>query len=731
MECQQSGNNCNTANVLIRIANLGEHGSYDVSYRLSCIEKALEIEEKRHRKESNHRHLDRCFESLWYFLVTENSESKWLEYLDKAMQMLEEINLDSDKLYGHAHLTIGKRLAEQSPNEAERHLRTAEAVLKKTLKDSSHVVLLQINSSLLKIFLQTNRIQDGIELAKQQRRLIDTMLSKSSVPNAEQLCQVVYLGQFYEASGRRNTAKEMYIDVIARLEEQVDPTDSENDYSMLLLWKIQQRVGDIYLTDGMFCDAEAMLQRIASSVKKTTSQRQLAVTAHHDILWNLAAIFTETGRHEQAYELLDSLINMYEKDRKSIHAHTASCAFLVRGELNRRRFRFNIALQDLKKALKIGETFRGMAIHYAFNTQDSEINYAKIMNTIGLIYEQSNNLELAREYYLCCINTVAAIPPTMEAGTFHQNLADTLKKLGRLHDAMVHYKKSLEIREMLHSDDPVREDIATVLYHIAIVQYTHERPKDASETLEKLILLRRELLKKGGSLQNYCAVFVLKGNCHIFEPGEAQQAKDAYEEAEKAFKIMTEGQPNLDYAGALSSLGYACLILNQWEQAFPKLEQALEMKRVIYEEKDKPEADVALACRFLARALFKHQEYQKALPYFQEALEYFEVNQSADDETQCVLHIALCYGGLKNLVSALETFRKVEELCVRKSVSDSIRLGIHKTMADTFTEEEYGDRSKVLYHLKEVEAIFKRIKRSETQEEELIEVQAKILSLEF
>ena len=155
------------------------------------------------------------------------------------------------------------------------------------------------------------------------------------------------------------------------------------------------------------------------------------------------------------------------------------------------------------------------------------------------------------------------------------------------------------------------------------------------------------------------------------------------------------------------------------------------MKRVIYEEKAKPEREVALACCLLARALFEHQEYEKALPYFQEALEYFEVNQSADDETECVLHIALCYGGLKNLVRALETFRKVEQLSVRKSVSDNIRLDIHKTLADTFTQEEYGDKSKVLYHLKEAEGIFKRIKRSETQEEALIEVQAKILSVEF
>ncbi|CAB3996750.1 PREDICTED: uncharacterized protein LOC109474323 [Paramuricea clavata] len=436
MERQQSGHSCNTANVLIRIAKLGEYCSYDVSYRLSCIAKALEIKAKCHGNESNHRHLAKCFESLWYFLITENRESKWLEYLNKAMQMLEEINLDSDKFYGYAHLTIGNILGKQSPSKAEKLLRTADGFLKKTLKDSSHVALLQINSSLLKIFLQTKRIDDGFELAKQQRRLINILLSKPSVPNVEQLCQVVHLAEFYEASGRRNTAKNMYIDLIARLEEQDGTTEPEKDYLMLLLWKIQQRVVEIFQNDEMFCDAEAMLQRIASSVKKTSSQRQFVVKVHHYTLWNLAAIFTETGRHEQAYELLDGLINMYEKDPKSIDAYTASCAFRIRGELNRRLLRFNLALQDLKKSLKLAETFRGTATRDDLLTQNSETYYAKIMNTIGLIYEESNNVERAREYYLSCINTVAGLPPTTDTGTFHQNLADTLKKLGRRYSAL-------------------------------------------------------------------------------------------------------------------------------------------------------------------------------------------------------------------------------------------------------------------------------------------------------
>ena len=557
IECGQSGHDCNTANVLVRVANLGARCSYDVSYRLTCIEKALEIEEKLHGKESNHGHLAICCGTLGYCLITANRESTGLQYLGKSMQMFEEINLDSHKVYGHAQLTIGRLLGEHSPKKAEKHLRTAEAVLMKTLKDNSHVALLQINSSLLKIFLQTNRIQDGLELAKQQRRLIDTMLSKSSAPNAQQLCQMFHLAAFYEAGGRRNTAKEMYIHLIRRLEEQVDPTDSEKDYLMLLLWMTQQRIGEIYQANEMFCDAEAMFQRIASLIQKTTSRRPFVKEAHHITLWHMASIFTDTGRYLQARELLDNLINIYEKDPKSIHANTASAAFFTRGELNRRCSRFHFALLDLKKALKIAEQFRATTIRKDMLTKANEIYYAKIMNAIGLVHEQTNNLKCALEYYLCCVNTVEGIPLTLDTATFHQNVADTMKKLGRLDDALVHYEKSLAIREMLHSEDPVREDIATVLYHIAIVQYTNERPKNASETLDKLLPLRKRLLKKGthGSLQNYCAAYILKGNCHIVQPDEAQQAKDAYEEAEKVLKRMTEGQPNVDYAVVISNIG--------------------------------------------------------------------------------------------------------------------------------------------------------------------------------
>ena len=553
-ECQENDYNCETATVLLRTESLGKACSYDSSYLLSLIEKALEIEEIVHGRGSNHTHLAICFSRLGYRLMQENSGTQGLNYLKKAIKMFQEMNSDHTNDYGEIQVTAGIALRDVSPNEAEKHFRIAETVFKMNLKGDNHMVFLQINSSLLQIFMQTNRVEDGLELAKLQKGLIDSMLSESCSPNLRLFYQVSWLSLFYEASGQRKTARELYIDLITRIEQQIDPKDPENDNFMFLLWLCEEAAGESYQCDEMFSEAEAMFQRYFESTQTTSSHKPFVKTARIIARWQLASIFVETGRDSQACDLLNDLIKMHEKVQESIDVIVVSSAFLLRGELNRRRGRWNSSLQDLENALRLTKEFRTTATA-GIMSKKAKQTYAKIMNTIGLVYEQTGNPKRALHYYECSLNAVKGMCCTKDTASFYQNAADASKTLGRLNDALIYYSKSLEIREMLHSEDPVREDIATVLYHIALTQFINKRPKEASETLEKLLPLRQKLLTKGGSLQNYCAVLVLKGNCHIVEPNQAQQAKDAYEEAEKVLNRMTEGQPSLDYATVVSNIG--------------------------------------------------------------------------------------------------------------------------------------------------------------------------------
>ena len=170
-------------------------------------------------------------------------------------------------------------------------------------------------------------------------------------------------------------------------------------------------------------------------------------------------------------------------------------------------------------------------------------------------------------------------------------------------------------------------------------------------------------------------------------------------------------------------------MLKQWKQAISKLEKALELKRVIFQENPK---EVAKTICLLASALLKNEEYKKALSYSQEALEIFNACHSADDAIDCIVDIAKCYKGLKNRSRAFATFRIIEGLCARDTaVSNERREWVHEVLADIFMEEEYSDKPKALHHLKEAEAILRRIKQSIEDEKDLRELQAKIVNLEI
>ena len=556
-----TAHNCDRAIVLLAIFSLGTMCSLQDSYLLSLIQKALELEEQVHGKGSNDPHLARCYSKIGCSMMLKSHGAQGLEFLEQAIQIFQEKKLDNTYNYGHTQFAMGKVLSYLSPNKAEEHLKIAESILKKILKDENHIVLFTINSTLLHVYRKTSRIKEGLELAdKVHRNFIEKRLSKSSQLSLAELYQVFKLAEFYKLCGRRNTARALYTNLISHIEEHVDPTDPENRHLMFLLWITQEAAALIFESDEMFLEAEAMFQRLAISTQKSTSQQPFVHGARLQAKWHLAAIFIQTGRDSQAHDILDGLVKTYESDPNQLVDQFVlpMSIFWLLGDLNRRRFRFNLALKDLQKALKIADDFRVKARSGKMPVKGKEV-YMKVLNTMGVVYEQENQPKRAFECYKCCLDAVEGEDLTLDTAMFHQNTADILKKLGSSEDALVHYQKSLEIREMLHSEDPVKEDIATVLYHIALTQYVCGRFKEASETLDKLLPLKRNLLKKGGELQNYCAAVVLKGNCHIQRPDEAQEAKDAYEEAEKVLKKMTQGRPNKDYATVVGNIGATCM----------------------------------------------------------------------------------------------------------------------------------------------------------------------------
>ena len=544
---------CDRATILLVVASMANVCALENSQLLSLIEKALDLEEEVHGKEANHVHLAKCYRLIGFNLVHKTKGQDGEEYLEKAFRIFQTLKLENTYNYGHAHCQAGVALSDISPHKAEEHLKTAETVLKRILKDENHIVFLTMNCCMLQIYKKTDRITEGVNIAdKLERQFIRRRLFQTTQLSLPELYQVLKVVDFFKSCGRRHNARAILIKLIGHIERHADPTNREDDHLIFLLWMSEEQAGNIYANDEMFCEAEDMFRRIMTSTEMSTSKESFARDAYMRAKLFLTQVFVNTNRDSQAHDILSDLVKIYESNPNHfVDPFHPVTVFWLLAELSLRRSRLHEALKDLEIAMEIYKDARAKMPLYSGKYELE----AQIMNTFGLVYEKGNNLKLALQYFRSCLDVVAGKEATIDVAIFHHNMADTLRKMGSFDDALVHYRKSLEIRETLHAEDPVREDIATVLYYIALTQHSCVRYGEATETLEKLLPLRHNLLKKGGELKNYCAALVLKGNCHINQPNEAQQAKDAYEKAVDLLLKMSEGQPDKDCATALTNLG--------------------------------------------------------------------------------------------------------------------------------------------------------------------------------
>ena len=142
---------------------------------------------------------------------------------------------------------------------------------------------------------------------------------------------------------------------------------------------------------------------------------------------------------------------------------------------------------------------------------------------------------------------------------------------------------------------------------------------------------------------------------------------------------------------------------------------------------------MAQSCFLLAEALSESEEHaEEALVFYQEALARHQSLKSTDDVLECLLYMARSYTSLKVFEKVIETFVEAEKIfSTCPKIDGRLAVLVYQEMADFFTEVEVTNKTKAIESLQKAAAILERIKVSEKDEENLVEVQAKILSLEL
>lgn len=151
------------------------------------------------------------------------------------------------------------------------------------------------------------------------------------------------------------------------------------------------------------------------------------------------------------------------------------------------------------------------------------------------------------------------------------------------------------------------------------------------------------------------------------EKGEYSKALDYAKKAEEIFRNQSKGQTSKDLADSLKNLGWVLLELGDSQRAMKYLEEALAMRREIYQ--DTPNhREIAGSLNSLGAALQVSGDLQGAKEYYEKALEMLlTIYQATDTLYHRDIAVSLCNlgmicGELGNWLEAEEYFESALEI---------------------------------------------------------------------
>lgn len=150
-------------------------------------------------------------------------------------------------------------------------------------------------------------------------------------------------------------------------------------------------------------------------------------------------------------------------------------------------------------------------------------------------------------------------------------------------------------------------------------------------------------------------VHLSKGNCLFRGMGRVEEARAAYEESLRIYRIVYTATTSHHVASSLGNLGNVCLDMDMLVDARDNFEEALRIKR---RERGERHPHVASLFNIIGRVLFTQGEYDEALKMHKKALKIIRrvLGEDHEDLASTLRKIGLIYNCRCGYSKAIEMF---------------------------------------------------------------------------
>ncbi|MCX6647658.1 MAG: tetratricopeptide repeat protein, partial [bacterium] len=234
---------------------------------------------------------------------------------------------------------------------------------------------------------------------------------------------------------------------------------------------------------------------------------------------------------------------------------------------------------------------------------------ASILRNMGAVHYLKGELELAVEYYNKALDALGKSPSSTELVLTHNNLGISLKRMGKLDEAIVHFETAQFLAEQagdLHAE-------TFPLGSLALIHYDAGRYEKAHEFFVKLL----NILEQTGDMNSRARTLLNIGNI-FFQVGLYDQAQEYFRESLKARQRMNDRQGE---AIVLHHLAHIDCERGNFDDCIDRLTEALVIHTEIGDHRGE-----ANALGVLARSNNLAGKYKVALQCADKALEIAREN---------------------------------------------------------------------------------------------------------
>eukprot|EP00058_Branchiostoma_floridae_P021704 XP_002607194.1 hypothetical protein BRAFLDRAFT_68009 [Branchiostoma floridae] len=386
-------------------------------------------------------------------------------------------------------------------------------------------------------------------------------------------------------------------------------------------------------------------------------------TAHSDIaeaLNLLGLSFDKAGDHEKALDYLHQTLEMHWKvhGAKTAHRNIATALHNI-GLVLTNKGNYKKAIGYLEQGLKMRKALFGQ------NTAHSDI--AVSVSVLGTAWDHEGDPHKAIRYKELALKTRRAVHGETaihsEIANALTNLAGSLMHLDKS-KAALYSDQALAMQRMLSSDVKLHDDIAAGLNIQGCVLWEEKENIKAIACYEEALQDLRAIYGPTAK-QPHIAVLLTNLGTAYANMDDDRKAMTYYEEALKMLEDIHDGKAHLDIAIVLNNIGATCNNMDEHRKARSHLEKSLEM---FQRGPGAAHPRIVDTLNNLGIALCHLGDHEEAIKYLDEAVQLQKqilmdicgvstANSMAKTAT-FICNLAEAYTGLKNYEKALGYFEQ-------------------------------------------------------------------------